>query len=100
MDLLCQDCGSYIAGGLPAWMAGFTTTYSDIDYFFTDSEALASMIKADYGNDRTGLEIMAGPHVVSLKRWRSYVDVEDREEPTHQLILHLYKAPTEIVHGF
>ncbi len=101
--------GAYIAGGLAAWMAGFTSAYSDVDYFFTDKDALATMLRREYRvSDETGdyfLEKYGGKDIAALSPFGGTPDswIQDRrrfKDVFHQLVLRLYKAPTEIVHGF
>lgn len=105
--------GAYIAGGLPAWMAGFTTSYHDIDIFFTSTSAMSDMMLREYKHIEPPTAIRpfelryvfhkyGGEHIciLSLKEISSSSVYKCRNTPIHQLILRLYKAPTEIVHGF
>lgn len=105
--------GAYIAGGLPAWMAGYTTSYHDIDIFFTSTSAMDDIMLREYEHIEPPTAIRpyelrhvfykyGGEHMCILtgKDISSSTVYKCRNIPIHQLIRRLYKAPTEIVHGF
>ena len=87
---------SYIAGGAAMYMAGWTDSYNDIDIFFTDKNAL------------TDLLLQRSKHVIECLKasgdWTNMLVYGVTKNAVHiceaQGILRLYKAPTEIVHGF
>lgn len=97
------DPNLYIAGGFAMWMAGFTRDYSDVDYFFTHPSALEHVLHSLHldGNDVDDYHanISAMPTYISVTH-RTISDYRRHDIPTMQMILRLYKAPTEIVHGF
>jgi len=85
--------GAYIAGGYPLWLAGQSSDYGDIDVFFTSKDALQDLV---YSN---------GSHMWSVNIYEHVVQVNARQSAfsdilTPQCITRLYKAPTEILHGF
>lgn len=75
--------GMYVAGGYAMYLAGWTDYWGDIDIFVCDIESAKKylMKQCDY---------------VTLYD-SCIVPYNDR---CVQIILRLYKAPTEIVHGF
>ena len=81
--------GSYIAGGAAMYMAGWIDVHKDIDIFFTNKNALSEILLLECKSisDEFGHSFYVSKNAVDI----SY----------HvQGILRLYKAPTEIVHGF
>ncbi len=80
--------GMVIAGGYAMYLAGWTDTYSDIDMFVMDKKKAEEWISSQRGVFRT-------TNCVS-----SYIHISGAKYAIAQVILRLYKAPTEIVHGF
>lgn len=78
--------GAYIAGGFLLEILGITNKSSDIDIFFTSKETFYDMITM---KNYYGYPILSENSVSFRKGERKY-----------QLILRLYKSPSEIVHGF
>lgn len=84
---------AYIAGGYPLWLAGQSDKYGDIDVFFTRKDALRDLVLA---NGRDSWRVHIYKHVVHVSvRQQAY-----GQDLELQCITRLYKAPTEILHGF
>ncbi len=80
--------GMVVAGGYAMYLAGWTNTYSDIDVFVMDKKKAEKWISSQKEVLRTTNCVSFSIHALEDK----YIKI--------QVILRLYKAPTEIVHGF
>lgn len=113
------DKNIYIAGGYALYLAGYTDSYSDIDYFFCNKEdGINFMTK--YGTDGYASKDMNGGkdmvnvagHCITVNRYHKYTisnpDPKITKKKTlnmqlhirMQFIMRLYKSPSEIIHGF
>lgn len=76
--------GTIIAGSAALWMAGKIDKYSDVDHFFVCPKEQAEQIIGEIQNP------VVTRHTVNTR-------IDDVKM---SYILRLYKAPTEVVHGF
>lgn len=88
--------GCFVAGGACLYMAGVVNAYNDIDIFCTDKDKAIEYLlslKDPLNEDEelyNCISIFRGDNALS---WRL-------KRKKYQLILRLYKSPSEIVHGF
>lgn len=101
--------GIYIAGGYALYLSGNTNMegdeyrpgdHHDIDFFTTNEAAVATLLT------RKGILARYHDHVVDMPTTNFGTYGQNDWKPSFsipykaQIILRLYKAPTEIVHGF
>lgn len=92
--------GVYIAGGYAMYLAGWTDTFHDVDIFVTRKEVLDELLKGMISNGdflaNVGTNTISMPikHILRAG-WNG-----SPATASVQVILRLYTAPTEIVHGF
>jgi hypothetical protein len=84
--------GTIIAGSAALWMAGGISKYGDVDHFFVCPKDEATKIVESFEESTVNHHTVNVYHRVSSVSWHRPLKMS--------YVLRLYKAPTEVVHGF
>lgn len=95
---------AHIAGGFALFMSGYTSKFHDMDIFFTSKDSFMNLLLSICGNKDSLCLTMAERYITvnmsNMIKISQNMQTRSYIQGDAQMIFRLYKAPTEIVHGF